>query len=294
MNALVAVLLLALPQETAEDAFRKVEAAIEGARTIRVAFTIDAANKDAVPGKGSLSIEEGGRIRLDGALKSKNGERIAFSEESDGKRIRSVIESHQAEAPYDQKNGRGNYNMYLSRIGVFLGVFAMHGFYTGAARRELTYSLDLKQIFQVKNVKFGETRKGMTGLSYDLKSAVEPMPIDQVRLWYDPNTYKISRREYRIRHRNVEETIIEDYLEIQFGDEKAVATPKEKPAPAPPVSDAEMENLFFRAKLTVAESHLKAGRKDKAAEILDEIIKTYPKHPNLPDARRLLDEAKKK
>jgi TolA-binding protein len=44
----------------------------------------------------------------------------------------------------------------------------------------------------------------------------------------------------------------------------------------------------------VAETHLSAGRKDKAAEILEEIIKTYPKHPNIPDARRLLDQAKKK
>lgn len=294
MTALFLSLVLALPQETAEDAFKKVESAIEGARTIRVLFTIDATSPTAVPGKGSLSIEEGGRARLEAVLRSKDGEKIVLSEECDGKKIVSTFAAHQAEALYDAKNGRSNYNVYLSRIGVLLGQLAMHGFYTRASKRDAMYSLDLQQLFQVKNVKFAESRKGMTGLTYELKSAIEPMPVDLVRIWYDPNTYKIARREYRIKDKNFAETIIEDYSDVQFDEAKAAATPKEKPAPAPPVSDAEMDTLFFKAKLTVAESHLKAGRKDKATEILEEIIKTYPKHPGIPDARRLLDEARKK
>ena len=294
MTALLAALVLALQQETAEDAFKKVEAAIEGAKSIRVAFTIDAANAEAIPGKGSLSIGEGGRVRLEGALRSKNGENVVFSEEGDGQKISSSIDRLHIEAPYDTKYGRSNHNMYLCRLGIFLGVFAMHGFYQRTARQELGSSIDLKQIFQIRNVKFGESRRGMIGLSYELKSAIEPMPIDLVRIWYDPNNYKLARREYRIRHRKVEETIIEEYMDVQIDDGKAGATPKDKPAPAAPIPDAEMENLFFRSKLTVAEAHLRAGRKDKAAEILEEVIKTYPKHPNIPDARRLLDEAKKK
>jgi len=173
---------------------------------------------------------------------------------------------------------------------VFLGVFTMHGFYARSASRPEKVSLDLKQIFQVKNVKFGESRKGMTGLVYELKSAIEPMPIDQVKIWYDPNNFKIARREYRVKHKGKEETLIEDYLDVQLGAEKAaVATPKEPPAP---VSDAEMDNLFFKAKMTVAESHFKAGKKAQAVEILEEIIKAYPKHSAIPDARRLLAEAR--
>ena len=291
MAALLMSLFLVLPQDgTAEDAFYKVEAAIEGARTIRVMFTIDAANEEARPGKGTLSLEEGGRVGLDGVLRSKTGEQVEFSEESDGKKILSVIGPLRAEGRFD-KNSRSNYNVYLSRIGVFLGTFAMHGFYARSANRAEGLSLDLKQIFQVKNVKFGESRKGMTGLTYELKSAVEPMPIDQVKIWYDPNNFKIARREYRVKHKGKEETLIEDYLDVQLGGEKAaVATPKDPPAP---VSDAEMDNLFFKAKMTVAESHLKAGKKAQAIEILEEIIKAYPKHPGIPDARRLLEAARK-
>jgi hypothetical protein len=289
----LATLVLALQQETAEDAFKKVESAIEKARSIKVVFTIDSGNVVTIPGKGSLSIDENGRAKLEGTLRSKDGAAIALTEECDGKRIVSSFDKHQVEAHYDAKNGRSNYNVYLSRIGVLLGQVAMHGFYTRASQSKAPYTLDLQQLFQVKNVKFAESRKGMTGLTYELKSAIEPMPVDLVKVWYDPNNYKIARREYRIQTKAFDETIIEDYIDVQFDDGK-VATPKDKPAPAAPVSDAEMDNLFFRSKLTVAEAHLKAGRKAQAAEILEEVIKTYPKHPNIPDARRLLDEAKKK
>jgi outer membrane lipoprotein-sorting protein len=292
MTALLASLLLAVSQETAEDAFNKVEAAIESARTVRVTFTIDAASDEALPGSGSLSIEEDGRVKLQATLRTRNADGLTFSEECDGKKIVSIIKTMRAEGVYDPKNGRSNYNVYLSRVGIFLGTFAMHGFYSKSSRRPEMYSLDLKQVFQVKNLKFGESRKGMTGLVYDLKSAIEPMPIDQFKLWYDPNNFKIARREYRVKNQGVEVTVIEDYLDVQMGSGKPAAAP-EQPAAAP-VSDAEMENLFFKAKMTAAETHLQAGRKDKAAEILEEIITSYPKHPKIPDARRLLEQAKRK
>jgi hypothetical protein len=292
MNALFALAIL-VAQETPEEIFGKIEAAIEGAKKLRVTFTIDAANDEAVPGNGSLSIEEGNLVNLKATLKSKSGERITLSEECDGKKISSSVDNHRVEALYDEKNGRSNYNIYLSRIGFFTGMFAMHGFWSGAGRGREAYSLDLKQIFQVKNVRTAQSRKGMLGLTYELKSAIEPMPIDLVKIWYDPNNYKIARREYRVKGKGVEETIIENYIDVQLGDEKAAGV-KEKPPPPPPVTDAEMENLFFKAKLQVAESHLRAGKKDKAAEILEEIIKTYPKHAQIADARRLLEEARKK
>jgi hypothetical protein len=292
MNAFLALAILAA-QETPQEAFNKIEAAIEGARKLRVTFTIDAASDEAVPGNGSLSIEEGNVVTLKATLKSKKGDRITLSEECDGKKITSSIDNHRIEALFDEKNGRSNYNVYLTRIGFFTGMFAMHGFWSAAARGREAYSLDLRQIFQVKNVRTGQSWKGMQGLTYELKSAIEPMPIDQVKIWYDPNNYKIARREYLVKGKGLEETIIESYIDVQFGDEKA-AGPKEKPPAPPPVTDAEMDNLFFKAKLQVAESQLKAGKKDKAAEILEEILKTYPKHPQVAEARRLLEEAKKK
>ena len=291
MTALLASLLLALCQETAEDAFNKVEGAIESARSIRITFTIDASVEETRPGSGTLSIEEDGRTKLQASLRSKDGAGLSFSEEFDGTKIVSIVQTMRAEGVCDPKYSRSNYNVYLSRVGIFLGAFTMHGFYSKSTKRPEKYPLDLKQVFQVKNLKFGESRKGMTGLVYDLKSAVEPMPIDQFKLWYDPNNYKIARREYRVKNQGVEVTVIEDYQVVQLGSGKAEAAPEPPPAP---VSDAEMENLFFKAKMTAAETHLQAGRKDKAADILEEIIKSYPKHPKIPDARRLLEQARKK
>ncbi|RPH47074.1 MAG: hypothetical protein EHM91_06520, partial [Planctomycetota bacterium] len=98
MTTLLISLLLALPQSgSAEDAFNKVEAAIESARTVRVTFTIDAANEESRPGKGTLSLEEGGRVRIEGVLRDKNGEKVEFSEESDGQKIISAIGPLRAE-----------------------------------------------------------------------------------------------------------------------------------------------------------------------------------------------------
>jgi TolA-binding protein len=44
----------------------------------------------------------------------------------------------------------------------------------------------------------------------------------------------------------------------------------------------------------VAESHLKSGKKDKAIEALEDVIQTYPKHSLVPEAQRMLEDAKKK
>jgi hypothetical protein len=152
--------------------------------------------------------------------------------------------------------------------------------------------MDLKQVLQVEKIQFaGDGKGGSKSLTYEFKSAFQPMPLERARLWYDPKTYRIVRREYQLKGKSSVDTVYEDYTDVQFGDEKAG---KEKAPPPPPIPDAEMENLFFKAKLQVAESHLKAGKKDKAAEILEEIIKTYPRHPQIAEARRLLEEAKKK
>lgn len=75
------------------------------------------------------------------------------------------------------------------------------------------------------------------------------------------------------------------------GDSK----PSNDPTPPPKaVTDAEMDSLFFKARLQVAEVHLKSGKKEKAIEILEELIKNYPKSPLINDAQRLLQEARKK
>jgi hypothetical protein len=70
----------------------------------------------------------------------------------------------------------------------------------------------------------------------------------------------------------------------------ASTPPKAEPEPA--LSDDEIEAGFIKAKVKVARTHLDAGRKDKAREILEGVIKEYPNHVLTKDARDLLDTLK--
>ena len=293
MNALLALALLL--QETPAEVFQKIESAIENARSLKVEFTIDASLKEAVPGKGFISIEEGGRAKFSAELKSKLGTTVGLSMDCDGKTITSNFERSKAETTYDPKLSRNNFNMYLSRMGVFAGALFQHFFWLGSTRGGRgQVSVDLKQLFQVENLRFGgDGKNGTKVLSYDFKVAFEPKMIESARLWYDPKTYKIVRRECRMVGRQEAEVIYEDYTEVRLGDEPAAGVASTPSAP-PPIPDSELDTLFFKAKLQVAESHLKSGKKSQAAEVLEDAIKTYPKHSLVVEARRLLDEAKKK
>src|SRR6185503_13561877 len=237
-----------------DEAFRKIEAAIESAKTLKVEFTLDSAAKDAVPSKGSLSIEGNTKIRMTAELKSKDKPSAQLEIVSDGKAVTSTLGQSNVAIPFEPKFTRGNFNMFLSRLGLLAGSLFQHGFASGSARGPEPVSLDLKQMFQVQNLRAaGEGKNGTRILTYDLKAAFQPMPLDGAKLWYDPKTYKIVRREYRIKNKDFSELITEDYDEVRLGDEKT--------APAP-IPDAELENLFFKAKLDVAGIHLKAGKKD--------------------------------
>jgi len=295
MTGLLALVLML--QETPAEVFQKIESAIENARTLKVEFTLDAASRQVVPGAGFLSIEEGGRAKFSAELKSKKERTIVMSMDCDGKVITSNFERLKAEAPYDPKLSRSNLNVYLSRMGVFAGALFQHFFWMGSARSGgQVLTVDLKQIFQVENLKFGgDGKNGTKVLSYDFKVAFEPKVIESARLWYDPKTYKIVRRECRLVNREEAEVIYEDYTEVRLGDEPvAGGDTKSTPSAPPPIPDSELDTLFFKAKLQVAESHLKSGKKSQAAEVLEDVLKTYPEHSLVPEARRLLDEAKKK
>jgi hypothetical protein len=288
--------LVLLLQETPAEAFQKIESAIENARALKVEFTLDASAKEVVPGAGFLSIEEGGRAKSSAELKSKQKRTIVMSMDCDGKTIASSFGELKAEAAYDPKRSRSNFNMYLSRLGVFAGALFHHFFYMGAGRGGDKMSIDMKQLFQVENLKFGgDGKNGTKILSYDFKIAFEPKMIESARLWYDPKTYKLVRRECRMVNREEAESVYEEYTEVKLGDEPAAGgDAKSTPSAPPPIPDSELDTLFFKAKLQVAESHLKSGKKSQAAEVLEDVIKTYPKHSLIPEARRLLDEAKKK
>ena len=80
--------------------------------------------------------------------------------------------------------------------------------------------------------------------------------------------------------------------------------PSPAPAPAPPpkprslgedakdLTDDEVERMFIQAQIRVARSDLERGRKDKARETLEGVLRDYPKAKATLEARKLLESIK--
>jgi hypothetical protein len=74
------------------------------------------------------------------------------------------------------------------------------------------------------------------------------------------------------------------------------STPSPAPAPLPKaeeLSDDEVDRQFIQAQLFVAREWLGKGNKTKAVAILEDILKSYPKHAASVEARKLLEGARK-
>ncbi|HYF00334.1 MAG TPA: hypothetical protein VEJ18_15540 [Planctomycetota bacterium] len=70
--------------------------------------------------------------------------------------------------------------------------------------------------------------------------------------------------------------------------------PAAKEDPAEELSNDEVDRRFIQATVKVAREWLKKGDRAKAIEILEDTVKTYPKHVETKEARKLLDELKAK
>ena len=54
------------------------------------------------------------------------------------------------------------------------------------------------------------------------------------------------------------------------------------------MSDQELDIRFIRVRIEVAKEHARNGSREKAIEILEDVIKTYPSHPETEAARLAL------
>jgi hypothetical protein len=292
MSMLLALALLL--QDTPEAAFKKIEAAVENTRSMKVLFTLTAASEADVINRGTFSFEGDSKAKLGADLKMKNGERIVISTEFDGKRMRSTLAGHELDLPYEPRTARNNFNMYMSRLGLFAGAIFEHSFWTGSSRKtDQVVTIDLKQLFGVaKLTDLGEGKGGTRILGYEYVTAFKPCPFASSKVWYDPRSYQIRRRESRWEFKGHEELIMEEY-EYQ-GDGAAGGGEKPATPAAPPVPEAEQDLRFIRARLQVASEHLKNGRNQKAIDVLEDVLQTFPKHSLVPEVQRLLEAAKQK
>jgi hypothetical protein len=290
MNVLLALALLL--QESPEAAFKKVEAAVEGAKSVKVLFTLAAASEPGVVNRGTFSFVGDSIAKLSADLKSKNGERLTIWTDLEGKQLKSGLAGHELTLQVDSAAARSNFNMYLSRLGVFAGAMFEHGFWSGANGRNSgqPITIDLKQMFGVSNfVDLGEGKGGTRIFSHEFTTAFKPCPFRWAKVWYDTTSYRVRRRETRWDFGKGEETVIEEY---EYEGEGAGGG-KAAPVPKPVLTEAEQDVRFIQARIQVAEEHLKNGRKQKAVDVLEDLILSFPKHSLIADVKRLLETAKK-
>jgi thioredoxin-related protein len=63
--------------------------------------------------------------------------------------------------------------------------------------------------------------------------------------------------------------------------------------PQEKLSDDVIERKFIWARVTVAQETLKRGNKEKAIEILEDVLKSYPKHKDTEEVRKVLEGMRK-
>jgi len=290
MNLLLACALLL--QETPETAFRKIEAAIDRSKSVRVLYTLMPAAEPENLSRGTLTLEGDTKAKMSADLRSAGSTRVAIFTEFESGKIKSSIAGHSVEVSGDGKTVRQNFNAYLSRLGIFSGAMFEHGFWTGASQGPKAVSIDLKQMFPLTDfVAVGEGANGSRILSYSFSPVFKPMPFTWAKIWYDPRSYRLLRREQAWNNGAGKDEILVEEYEIQLDEEKGGPGNGGK-TPATPRSEAEQDVLFIQARIQVADEHLKKGNKQKAIDVLEDLALSFPKHALLPEIRRLLEEAK--
>jgi hypothetical protein len=296
MHVLVALALLL--QESPETAFKRIESSIEKAKSVRVLFTLMPSTEPENLSRGTMTIDGETAAKLSADLRNSDGSRIPLWSEFQNGKVRSSLAGHQVEAKGEGTVVRQNLNVYLSRLGIFAGALFEHGFLSGVSRgAPESISADLKRLFIPMNfTSLGEGKNGTKVMSYAFTPIFKPMPFAWAKVWYDPNSYRIVRREVAFTHNGKEEILLEEY-EIHLDDdkvEKSAGPVKTSLPPPPPRTEAEQDILFIQAKIQVANEHLQNGRKEKAVDVLEDLALSFPKHPLFPEIKRLLEEAKKK
>jgi len=295
MNVVVALALLL--QESPESAFNKIEANIEKAKSVRVLFTLMPSREPENLSRGTMSVEGETAAKLSADLRNTDGSRIPLWIEFQNGKIHSSLAGHQIEVKGEGPVVRQNLNVYLSRLGIFAGALFEHGFMSGSSKGGSGISADLKKLFIPTSFSaLGDGKNGTKILSYSFTPIFKPMPFAWAKIWYDPNQYRIVRREVAFTNNGKEEVLLEEY-EMHLDDDKsdkAAGPVKTSLPPPPPRTEAEQDVLFIQAKIQVANEHLQNGRKQKAIDVLEDLALSFPKHPLLPEIKRLLEEAKKK
>lgn len=227
----------------AEEAYRQIRESLEKARTVSVRFKFEGMAADPQGGRtvrcsGSIHLKEGNRASLQA--------RTAFGERevetlmvSDGKTLRAIGGS-----PAPDRDAP-------ARVGSYLRWALMHSSVMALNARGTAETFD-PEAHPPSNLKSGEADKDGRTLSYGLTIAGVAL---EVRLWYDPKTWRIVKRTLTSTRKGVEDRISET-LEVYVLDadvpDHTFKLPGKAPEEAAPAAAGARDAEIARLRVKVA------------------------------------------
>ena len=215
----IIALAIFFQEKAADEVFKKIESALDGAKAVRVKFKCEGFgkrgdNETKIVSSGLLLLKEGNRCRLDTKALVNSDDEVTVSIVSDGLKTRFEGAGKSKEIPRKTRN-RFYWNELL-RPGM-LGASML--------RSHAKPDKIEDQIYLVSNFGDGDAEKGARTLTYDLRLAGNK-GAGKVKLWYDPKGYKLLRRTLQFENGedNVKVEISETYeeyaLDIEIPDDR--------------------------------------------------------------------------
>lgn len=202
------LILGTIAQESTEETFRKIEESIEKANTLSVTFLC--VGPEGFRCTGTLLLKEGGCFNF--AAHTRRGVREEdVTRICDGTRISSRNGEGDITLSDVPKVQRGSAAPVFARLGAFMGS-ELAG-YPGLHPEE-----DIKKVFAIKDVREGEDDQDAKTLLYSIRLLRAPPQIGDidVKLWYEPKSYKILKRVIGLSKQNIVGTFVENYSEVIF------------------------------------------------------------------------------
>jgi outer membrane lipoprotein-sorting protein len=221
------------PQDrTPQDILRKIEETIENAKTICVKFTYEPTENKQDVGRYSIAmlLKDGNKVRIEEKISFRGLNAGSVIVICDGAKMAALYDPGfspgEQDAPATFKSGlstalaRGDTLVALAELSPRVG------------EKEV---LDVKTLFQISDIEAGSDDYKAKTLTYRLKipklRIVEERNLN-VKLWFDPLTYKLIKRTYSVGDKPGFTEVFEEFtLNGELPDERFVL-PREKEKPA--------------------------------------------------------------
>jgi predicted esterase len=237
MNLLLAF-ALAVQDTGPEDALKKIENALQSAKTARVAFTCEGemklgAQSTTFKATGTLLLKKDNKVNF--AMKLvRGGQDFELGLISDGQRVWQRIGAAppmQGEAP---KTLKSSLVAAMVRIGIETAVMS-----------SIDGGPEMLDAFKVSDLSAGPEEKNAKSLKFKVTMPNVVGKIDCV-LTYDPKTFKILKRDLVLKTQAVENTVTEAYAEYSLNGDIADDTftvPEATPQKEAPLAEDKADDV---------------------------------------------------